>query len=155
MQEWSQLLCSHLFIVIYWTSICTVFHKTQTGLIATTSTSFPDSILWHPSMITSCCTALGTSSASFKGRLYTTTYIPWHELINFLYWQSNILDLPWCQVLHFLWRHSSYKKTDSNFAPLNQNQQLCLVIISGASCYPNAVMESKAFIESTALKYSI
>lgn len=64
MQKWPQLLCSHLFIVMHWTPICTVFHKTQTGLIATTTSRFPESSFWQPSMIISCWMILCTFSAS-------------------------------------------------------------------------------------------
>lgn len=64
MQKWPQLLCSHLFIVMHWTPICTVFHKTQTGLIATTTSRFPEASFWQPSMIISCWMILCTFSAS-------------------------------------------------------------------------------------------
>lgn len=83
MQEWTQLLCSYLFIVINWTSICTVFHKTQTALIATTSKSFPDSVLWHPSM-TICCSFKVLKKDFTLGHTYHTMYFLHDSVIFYI-----------------------------------------------------------------------
>ena len=128
MQEWSQLLCSHLFIVIYWTSIWTVIHRTQTALIATTATSFPDSPLWQPSMIISCRNARSKTSGNSRGM----------ELISVFFTGSIMFQICHDVTLFFLlWGHASRIKKSNlqNVSKINNNTRASRDIVFPLSPY--------------------